>query len=89
MREALTRYCAIVHPHLRVRAVPFWLAWTIDILGRQADLHAALPILRYAETVGKEEDPAEANALLGAPTTTLEEWSRKQVIGPAVICPVT
>jgi uncharacterized protein YbjT (DUF2867 family) len=88
MREALTRYCAIAHPHLRVRSIPFWLAWTVAILGRQAELRAALPILRYCENLGEEEDPAEANALLGAPTTTLEEWSRQQAAGPAVVAPV-
>src|SRR5262249_17537165 len=38
IREALTRFCAIVYPNLRVRAVPFWIAWTIAILGRQTDL---------------------------------------------------
>jgi hypothetical protein len=78
LREALTRYCAIVHPNVRVRAVPFWLAWTIAVLGRQAELRAVLPILSYCEKVREEEDPAEANALLGAPTITLEEWSREQ-----------
>jgi hypothetical protein len=78
MREALTKYCAIVYPKLRVRTIPFWLAWTIAILGRQTALRAALPILRYCEKVGEEEDPAEANALLGAPTTSLEDWSRGQ-----------
>jgi len=81
IREALTRYCAIAYPHLRVRAIPFWLAWTIAILGRQTELRAVLPILRYCEKVGEEEDPTEANALMDAPTTTLAEWSRKQVTG--------
>jgi NADH dehydrogenase len=84
IREALTRYCAIVHPNIRVRAFPFWIAWTIAVLGRHTDLRAALPILRYCEKVGEEEDPAEANALLGAPTTTLEEWSRSQLSSAAV-----
>jgi uncharacterized protein YbjT (DUF2867 family) len=88
MREALTRYCAIVHPNLRVRTVPFWLAWTIAILGRQTELRAVLPILRYSEKVGEEEDPAEANALLGAPTTTLDAWSRQYVTSPAVVSAV-
>jgi hypothetical protein len=88
MREALTQYCAIAHPNLRVRAIPFWVAWTIAILGRQAELRAVPPLLRYCEKVGEEEDPAEANALLGAPTTTLEEWSREQLTGPAIVGPV-
>jgi hypothetical protein len=88
MREALTRYCAIVHPNLRVRTFPFWVAWAIAVLYRHTELRAALPILRYCANIGEEEDPAEANALLGAPTTTLEEWSRQQATGPAAVCPV-
>jgi len=88
MREALTRYCAIAYPNLRVRTVPFWLTWAIAILGRQTELRAALPILRYCEKVGEEEDPAEANALLGAPPTTREDWSREQAAGPTVVSPV-
>jgi uncharacterized protein YbjT (DUF2867 family) len=89
MREALTRYCAIAYPNVRVRAIPFWLAWIIAILGRQKELRAALPILRYCEKLGEEEDPAEANALLGAPTTTLDEWSRTQLTGLTVASPAT
>jgi uncharacterized protein YbjT (DUF2867 family) len=88
IREALTRYCAIVHPTLRVRAIPFWLAWAIAILGRRTELRAVLPLLRYFEKAGEEKDPGEANALLGAPTTTLEQWSREQVTGPAAVSPV-
>jgi uncharacterized protein YbjT (DUF2867 family) len=88
IREALTRYCAVAYPNVRVRAIPFWVAGALAILGRQTELRAALPILRYCEKVGEEEDPAEANALLGAPTTTLEQWSREQVTGPAVASPV-
>jgi uncharacterized protein YbjT (DUF2867 family) len=85
IREALTRYCAIVHPNLRVRAIPFWLAWTMAILGRHAELRTALPFLRYCEKVGEEDNPAEANALIGAPTTTLDEWSRGKLTAPAVV----
>jgi uncharacterized protein YbjT (DUF2867 family) len=88
MREALTKFYAIAYPNVRVRTVPFWLARTIAILGRHAELRAALPILRYCEKIGEEEDPSEANALLGAPTTTLEEWSREQAAGRAVVSPV-
>jgi uncharacterized protein YbjT (DUF2867 family) len=88
MREALTRYCAVAYSNLRVRAIPFWVGWTIAVLGRHTELRAVLPILRYCENVGEEDDPAEANALLGAPTTTLDEWSRGQVAGSAALSPV-
>lgn len=31
-------------------------------------------LMAYFETVGEMGDPAEAGQLLGAPTTTLDEW---------------
>jgi len=79
MREALTRYCAIVHPHVTVTSMPFWLLWLIARLGRRAELKAALPFFRYYDQVREGGDPSEANALLGAPTTTLEAWSRQRL----------
>ena len=61
--------------------MPFWAGWLIAWLGRRYELQAALPFFRYCERVSVNEagDPAEANALLGAPTTTLEQWSRREV----------
>ena len=43
------------------------------------ELGAALSFFRYAEKVTEAGSPAEANALLGAPTITLEQWARTQV----------
>ena len=40
---------------------------------------SALPFFRYSEKVAEAGDPAAANALLGAPTTTLEAWCTRQV----------
>ncbi len=79
MREALTRYCAIVHPNVTVTSMPLWLAWIIARLGGRAELKVVLPFFRYCEQVREGGDPSEANTLLGAPTTTLEEWSRRYV----------
>ena len=48
-------------------------------LSRDKELEAVLPFFRYSEKVAEAGDPAEANALLGAPTTTLEQWCKLQV----------
>jgi NADH dehydrogenase len=76
--QALRQYCALAHPGCRVVAIPFWLAEIIARVGRRAELRAALPFLRYIARVGEQGDPTEANALLGAPTITLEGWCRQQ-----------
>ena len=80
MRQALQTYCNIVQPDAQVGAVPFWMASLIARLARDKELEAALPFFRYSEKVNEAGDPAEANALLGAPVTTLEQWCRAQVM---------
>lgn len=79
MLEALKKYCAIVHPDATVSSLPLWVAAMIARLARQKELENALPFFRYTEKVREEGDSKEANALLGAPTTTLEQWCKLQV----------
>jgi len=79
LRQALQTYCRVARPEAKVSAVPFWMAAMIASLSRNQELKAVLPFFRYSEKVAEEGDPAEANALLGAPTTTLEQWCKLQV----------
>jgi uncharacterized protein YbjT (DUF2867 family) len=76
MRQALQTYCRIVRPDLKFFYFPLWAAGIFARLGRRRELQAALPFFRYMEMVQAHGDPAEANALLGAPTTNLEAWCR-------------
>jgi NADH dehydrogenase len=76
--QALKRYCALARPGYRIVTLPFWLAEIVARVGRRAELRATLPFLRYIAQVGERGDPREANALLGAPTITLDEWCRRQ-----------
>jgi NADH dehydrogenase len=76
--QALRRYCALAHPRSRIITIPFCLAEIIARVGRRAEVRAALPFLRYLARTPERGDPTEANALLGAPTITLDEWSRQQ-----------
>jgi uncharacterized protein YbjT (DUF2867 family) len=80
---ALQRYCAIACPDVRLTPMPFWAAQTMAVVGRRQELKATLPFFRYCERVRTHEagTPDEANALLGAPTTTLEQWSKLQAPG--------
>ncbi len=85
MRQALQTYCRIVQPDARLIYLPLWAAEIIARLGRRQALQAALPFFRYIEKVHVGGDPSEANALLGAPTTTLEAWCQALVSGQAVV----
>lgn len=78
-RQALQTYCSLAQPYARVGTVPFWMVSIIAALSRDKTLQAVLPFFRYSEKVAEEGDPADANALLGAPATTLEQWCKLQV----------
>lgn len=80
MRQALQTYCDIARPDAKTGAVPFWMASIIATLSRDQTLQAVLPFFRYSEKVAEAGDPAEANALLGAPATTLEQWSQREAM---------
>lgn len=79
MRQALEIYGRIARPDVSVGAIPFWMAELIARLSRDTELRATLPFFRYSEKVVEAGAPGEANALLGAPTTTLEQWCRQHV----------
>jgi uncharacterized protein YbjT (DUF2867 family) len=78
MRQALQTYCSIARPDARVSAIPFWMASLIAGMSRDKTLQAVLPFFRYSEKVDEAGDPSEANALLGVPMTTLEQWCKAQ-----------
>ncbi len=78
MLEALRRYCAIVHPELRPRAMPIWLARIIAVATFNRTLKNVLPAMAFFDRPHDEGDPTEANNLLGAPKTSLEDWARAE-----------
>ena len=80
MRQGLQTYCAIARPDAKVGTISFWMASLIARLSRDKELEAVVPFFRYSEKVAEAGDPIEANALLGAPTTTLEQWCKAQAV---------
>jgi hypothetical protein len=74
MPEALRRYCSLVCPGTRVGTVPTWLVWLGGLLTGNARVRDGARLMAYFKGVTETDDPGEANALLGAPTTTLEQW---------------
>lgn len=74
MKEALQAYCDAIHPGLKAGSLPFWLAGVLAMMPGAESLKTAIPFFRYMERVREGGSPEEANALLGAPTTTLQTW---------------
>jgi hypothetical protein len=75
MKQALERYCQAFYPDGKpVSVMPIWLAKVMGTLTRNDALKFAGRLMAYFDKVGELGDPAEANRILGAPTTTLDDW---------------
>jgi len=72
--DALERYYAACYPQLRVIRLKLWHARLVARLTRRPGLTYVTKLIDYFDRVGELGDPREANALLGAPSTTLDEW---------------
>jgi len=74
-REALDRYCARFYPEGKsVSVMPLWLAKLLGKLTGNKNLQFGAALMAYFDKVGEDGDPTEANALLGAPQITLDQW---------------
>ena len=77
--EAVRAYCRVLHPEIRsFRGTPVWLLHLIARLRGSTEMRQGVDMVAYLETVGERGDPAEANAILGAPRITLDAWLELQ-----------
>jgi uncharacterized protein YbjT (DUF2867 family) len=75
MTEALERYCRAFFPQIEsVTMMPIETARSVAEASGNEMLGGFAEMMAYFEQVGEPGDPAEANELLGAPTTTLDDW---------------
>ncbi len=72
--EALERFYATCHPHLRVMRMKLWQAQLMAKITGREGLKYVTNLIAYFDKVGELGDPTEANALLAPPSTTLDEW---------------
>ncbi|MBI9049974.1 MAG: NAD(P)H-binding protein [Anaerolineaceae bacterium] len=77
--EALMHYCKVFHPEVaKVSKLPVWLAMLIARLTKNELMRFGAELSGYFDKVGELGDPAQANALLGTPSITLDEWISKR-----------
>lgn len=75
MPDALDQYCRTFHPGIAaVNMMPIEMARRIAASTGNQMLAYFADLMAYFQQVGEPGDPAEANDLLGAPTTTLTDW---------------
>jgi uncharacterized protein YbjT (DUF2867 family) len=79
MVEAVERYRVLCAPHAKLTQVPLWILSVVALFpGRERLRRVGVPIMRYFSKVSEIGEPDEANQLLGAPSTTLEQWCRQR-----------
>lgn len=78
IRKALLVIKKVALPDYRVMYLPIPLARLIAWAGKRRELQAVLPFFAYCEKVKvfQSGSTEETNALLGAATTTVEQWAR-------------
>jgi uncharacterized protein YbjT (DUF2867 family) len=76
--DALRVYCEVVEPDKRVTVVPLPVMALVNRLLLRGKLTREVTLMRLMQRAGERGDPAETNSLLGAPTTTLLEWCKRQ-----------
>jgi uncharacterized protein YbjT (DUF2867 family) len=78
MPEAFKHYVKICHPGQKITEMKLWQAQLVAKLTRKRELAGASSLIAYFDKVREMGDPTEANALLGSPSTTFDEWVRIQ-----------
>jgi hypothetical protein len=71
-------------PDRRLITVPLPVMSAIDRLFMGGKLAPSLQIMGLLARLGEYGDPGPANELLGAPTTTVEDWCRAQLADSGV-----
>ena len=75
IKAALERYCQVFHPEIEeVAVMPIEAARSMAEATGNTIIKVFAEMMDYFKKVGEPGDPAEANQLLGAPTTTLDDW---------------
>lgn len=78
LSDAFTRFVNACYPEKKAMQMKLWQAQLIAKLTGREELANATRLIAYFDKVGELGDPAEANALFGAPSIALDEWFKMQ-----------
>lgn len=74
MMEALEKYCEELQPDLKPQSFSFMQAKMFSKMPGMEKLKIVIPFFEYFEKNDEDVDPTEANEILGANKTNLEQW---------------
>lgn len=74
MMQALTKFCARHYPDLEPQVLPFGMARFLSHMPGMELLKTLIPFFEYFTEANEDVDPSDANSILGANTTTLDQW---------------
>jgi len=75
LKEALEKYCNIVHPEIKkVSVIPAWVMKFIGFITGNKELKEVAAMFSYFEKVKEDGNPEEANKILGKPQITFNKW---------------
>jgi uncharacterized protein YbjT (DUF2867 family) len=76
--EAVRRYCSMFCPEItKISTMPYGLVNLMATIMRSKEMKFGSRLLVFCEKVDEGGDRTEADRILGAPKTTLDEWLRQ------------
>ncbi|MBI5294465.1 MAG: NAD(P)H-binding protein [Chloroflexi bacterium] len=78
MQDALQQYCDVVYPGVKAATMPTWFGNMLAAMMKSATMKDFVQMMAYFEKSPKVTAPNGAEKILGASSTTLEEWLKTQ-----------
>ncbi len=75
MHEAMTEFCEIVYPNIKVDVVPQWLMTIMAKFSRKKEIKGVARFMKYFNQNPEPELNGEAEKILGPALTTLKDWA--------------
>jgi uncharacterized protein YbjT (DUF2867 family) len=78
MQDALQQYCDVAHPGVKAATMPTWFGNLLAAMMKSPTMKDFVQMMAYFEKSPKVTAPNGAEKVLGASSTTLEEWLKTQ-----------
>lgn len=78
MKDALQQYCDALHPGVKASVMPIWFGKMLATMVKSDTMKDFVQMMAYFEKSPKVSAANGADATLGAPKTTLDEWLKTQ-----------
>ncbi len=78
MQDALQQYCDVAHPGVKAATMPTWFGNMLAAMMKSPTMKDFVQMMAYFEKSPKVTAPNGAEKVLGASSTTLEDWLKTQ-----------